>query len=202
MPSTRQAEDTRTKILETALELFHRGSFKGTSINLVVEKAGVTKGALFHYFKGKNELGYAVVDECIRQQILEYWVEPLATSVDPISDILFILDRFQEMMAEQPELIECGCPLNNLSQEMSAQDEEFRKRLLGLYELWQTALEKAFRAGIDAGNVKTEADPKPTAAILVALLEGSIGMIKVNRTAEHMAAIHEGLRIFLNLLRP
>jgi len=201
MSEVRQTEDTRTRILETALDLFHHGSFKGTSINLVVEKAGVTKGALFHYFKGKNELGYAVVDECIRQRILETWVEPLATSVDPISDTLLILDRFEEMMAAQPEIIECGCPLNNLSQEMSSQDEEFRKRLLALYELWQTALEKAFRAGIDAGNVKAEADPKSTAAVVVALLEGSIGMVKVNRTIEHVAVIHKGLRIFLNLLR-
>ncbi len=202
MPQTRQSEDTRTKILETALDLFHRGSFKGTSINLVVEQAGITKGALFYYFKSKNELGYAVVDECIRQHIVETWVEPLATSVDPISDILSILDGFSVKMKEQPEVIESGCPLNNLSQEMSTQDQEFRKRLLGLYQLWQTALEKALRAGIDAGNVRAEADPMPTAAAIIALLEGGIGMIKVNRTLEHAEVIDKGLRIFLGLLRP
>ena len=202
MSEVRQAEDTRTKILATALDLFHRGSFKGTSLNQVVEQAGITKGALFHYFKGKNELGYAVVDECIRQHIEEMWVEPLATSVDPITDVAMILKKLDTLMEEHPEIVECGCPLNNLAQEMSAQDEGFRDRLVALYDMWEGALEKALRAGIDAGNVKPEADPKPTAAAIVALLEGSIGMIKVNRTEVYISTIEKGLRIFLSGLRP
>ncbi len=202
MTETRQAEDTRTRILETALDLFHRGSFKGTSINQVVEQAGITKGALFHYFKGKNELGYAVVDECIRSHINETWVEPLATSVDPIADIKAILDHFDEMIAERPEILQLGCPLNNLAQEMSAQDDAFRERLLGLYRIWETALEKAFRAGIEAGSVRSDADPADAAATIVALLEGCIGMIKVNQSREHMSRIDRGLRLFLDFLRP
>ncbi len=185
MTEVRQAEDTRIRILETALDLFHRGSFKGTSINQVVEQAGITKGALFHYFKGKNELGYAVVDECIRTHINETWVDPLATSVDPVADIMLILDGFQEMIEEDPAMVESGCPLNNLAQEMSAQDEDFRNRLLEIYQIWETALEKAFRAGVAAGNVRDEVDPADTAATIVALLEGCIGMIKVNKNLEH-----------------
>lgn len=202
MSETTRAEDTRTRILETALDLFHRGSFMGTSLNHVVEQAGITKGALFHYFKGKNELGYAVIDECINQHIEETWVAPLATSTDPLSDIEAIVDRLKSMMEEEPEIVEFGCPLNNLSQEMSTQDEGFRLRLKGLYHRWETALEKAFRAGIDAGNVRSDIDAAAVATTLVALLEGCIGMIKVNRDAEHMGKIDHGLRSFLERLRP
>lgn len=201
MAEVGKAEGTRAKILETALELFHRGSFKGTSINQVVEQAGITKGALFHYFKGKNELGYAVVDECIRAQIIDTWVKPLATSVDPISDLIGILDYFGEMMIEQPEIVKFGCPLNNLAQEMSTQDEGFRLRLVSLYQEWETALEKAFRAGIDAGNVKSDIDPSSTATAIVALMEGSIGLIKVSRDGEHIGKIDSGVRTVLQLLR-
>lgn len=202
MTEIRQAERTRTKILETALDLFHRGSFKGTSLNQVVAQAGVTKGALFHHFKGKSELGYAVVEECIQAHISETWVEPLATSVDPISDVVGILDHFGEMMEQQPEIIECGCPLNNLAQEMSTQDEDFRTRLVSLYKQWEAALEKALRAGIDAGNVKPGIDPAAAASAIVSLMEGSIGMIKVNRNAEHVRKIDAGVRTMLELMRP
>jgi len=202
MTETRQAEGTRAKILETALDLFHRGSFKGTSINQVVEQAGITKGALFHYFKGKNELGYAVVEECIQTLIIDTWVKPLATSVDPISDLIGILDHSGEMMQEQPEIVEYGCPLNNLAQEMSTQDEDFRLRLVSLYQQWETALEKAFRAGKDAGTVKEGINPEAVASAIVALMEGSIGLIKVNRDREHIRKIDSGVRAFLELLRP
>lgn len=202
MSEVRHAEDTRGKILETALDLFHRGSFKGTSLNQVVEQAGVTKGALFHYFKGKSELGYAIVDECIQQHINETWLEPLATSVDPVSDIKAILEGFARMMEEQPEFIESGCPLNNLAQEMSTQDESFRLRMLKVYDQWEAALEKAIRAGIDAGNVRSEVDPESMAATIVALLEGSIGMIKVNRSRSYCAKTSQGLGNLLDLLKP
>ena len=54
---------TRDRILGTAFNEFYRHGFQGGSINRIVADAGITKGALFHHFAGKNELGYHVVDE-------------------------------------------------------------------------------------------------------------------------------------------
>mgnify|MGYP000394271147 CR=1 FL=1 len=139
---------------------------------------------------------------CDPLQIFETWVKPLATSVDPISDLIGILDHFEEMMQEQPEIVEYGCPLNNLAQEMSTQDEDFRLRLVSLYQQWETALEKALRAGKDAGTVKESIDPEAVASAIVALMEGSIGLIKVNRDRGHIRKIDSGARAFLELLRP
>ena len=201
MSPIRHPEETRQKILETALHLFHKGSFKGTSVNQIVEQAGITKGALFHHFKGKNELGYAVVDELLFGFVSESWILPLATSVDPIKDIAEIVLGFGKEL-ESPEDLECGCPINNLAQEMSAVDEEFRMRLLRLFSLWEDAIEKSIRAGIDAGNVKGDVDAKVMSQTLVALLEGCIGMIKVSRSFERMEALGKGVVMVLQLMKP
>jgi len=190
------------KILEASLDLFHRGSFTGTSINQIVERAGITKGALFHHFRGKMELGYAVVDEVLRAWIVETWVTPLATSTDPARDIMKIVEGMGEELQEHPELVELGCPLNNLAQEMSSLDEGFRLKLLELYDAWEGALEKAIRAGIDAGAVRDDVDPKATAVTLVALLEGCIGMIKVQQSLDQMERVGQGLSFFLAGLKP
>jgi len=190
------------KILEASLDLFHRGSFTGTSINQIVERAGITKGALFHHFRGKMELGYAVVDEVLRAWIVETWVTPLATSTDPARDIMKIVEGMGEELQEHPELVELGCPLNNLAQEMSSLDEGFRLKLLELYDAWEGALEKAIRAGIDAGAVRDDVDPKATAVTLVALLEGCIGMIKVQQSLDQMERVGQGLSFFLAGLQP
>lgn len=202
MSPVRTPEETRMKILETALDLFHRGSFTGTSINQIVDKAGITKGALFHYFKGKNELGYAVVEECLRRQIQEHWITPLATSVDPINDMLAILDKMSQMLVDEPHILECGCPLNNLSQEMSSLDDTFRLKLLELYREWELAIEKSIRAGIDAGNVRSDVDPESASSAIVALLEGSIGMIKAHQNMEYVSRVGQGITHFLLSLKP
>jgi AcrR family transcriptional regulator len=64
-PPARTPAATRQKILEAAFAEFYKNSFQGGSLNQVVETAGTTKGALFHHFAGKQELGYAVVNEII-----------------------------------------------------------------------------------------------------------------------------------------
>ena len=62
----RAPEATRGKILNAAFLEFYKHGFQGGSLNHIVEMAGTTKGALFHHFpRGKQQLGYAVVDEVI-----------------------------------------------------------------------------------------------------------------------------------------
>src|SRR5213075_2879285 len=83
----RSPENTRGKILQAAFDEFYKNGFQGGSLNRIVDKAGTTKGALFHHFEGKNDLGYAVVREVIHPQLKEQWSDPVAYSNDPISDL-------------------------------------------------------------------------------------------------------------------
>src|SRR5438445_12242314 len=80
-------ELTRRKILEAAFGEFYANGFQGGSLNHIVSVAGTTKGALFHHFDSKQQLGYAVMDELIGPLLLLRWLDPLADSDDPLSDI-------------------------------------------------------------------------------------------------------------------
>lgn len=188
--------------METALELFHHRTFGGTSVNEIVEKAGITKGALFHHFKGKNELGYAVVDELLRAEIKAIWEEKLLGTTDPITDLRTVLQGLAGQMRENPEMLRCGCPINNLTQEMSSVDEGFRQRLQLVYADWCAAIEAALRSGIAAGTVRANVDPRSTATTIVALFEGSVGLIKVHQSLEFMDKLAVGIVQFLEGLRP
>ena len=55
-------EATRRKILEAAFAEFYANGFQGGSLNHIVEVAGTTKGALFHHFDSKQQLGYTLSD--------------------------------------------------------------------------------------------------------------------------------------------
>jgi AcrR family transcriptional regulator len=58
-----KAEATRRGLLQAARKLFGEKGFAGTSVDEVVKAAGVTKGALYHHFKDKDDLFRAVVEE-------------------------------------------------------------------------------------------------------------------------------------------
>jgi AcrR family transcriptional regulator len=55
-----RSEATTTALVEAARELFADDGYAATSLDAVVGKAGVTKGALYHHFTGKRELFAAV----------------------------------------------------------------------------------------------------------------------------------------------
>lgn len=53
----------RDKILSVALELFSQNGYDGTSVSKIAEKANISKGLMYNYFKNKEELLEAVVME-------------------------------------------------------------------------------------------------------------------------------------------
>lgn len=50
------AGDTKTRILETALELFAQRGYLGTSMNDIAQQLGITKAALYKHYAGKQEI--------------------------------------------------------------------------------------------------------------------------------------------------
>jgi AcrR family transcriptional regulator len=61
-PSAR-SEATRQLLLETSLDLFARNGYEATSVDTICRKAGLSKGAFYHHFTGKQELFLALLDQ-------------------------------------------------------------------------------------------------------------------------------------------
>jgi len=58
----RQAEATRQLLVSVARELFADRGYNGTSVEEIIQRAGVARGALYHHFSGKDALFRAVYD--------------------------------------------------------------------------------------------------------------------------------------------
>jgi len=199
--ATRAPEDTRRRILKAAFAEFYRHGFQGGSLNRIVDQAGTTKGALFHHFEGKNDLGYAVVEEIIQPRIKALWLDPLADSIDPITDAKQAVRQFIKQEQANGRLAQ-GCPLNNLAQEMSPLDEGFRIRIEKVYSAWRESLESAFARGIKAGKVRRDISPRNVAAFVVSALAGIIGTAKNSQSEELMKQAGEAFFGYLDCLRP
>ncbi len=110
-------EATRRKILEAAFAEFYKNGFQGASLNHIVDVAGATKGALFYHFAGKQELGYAVVEEMIGPMLEQRWLDAIEDSDDAITDLKRAFRHFVKASINSGSFLQ-GCPLNNLAQEM------------------------------------------------------------------------------------
>lgn len=59
--------DTRTRLLETALELFAKHGVEGTSLQMIADALGVTKAAVYYHFRTKDEITEAVAEPVLRR---------------------------------------------------------------------------------------------------------------------------------------
>lgn len=195
MVRTRNAERTRLDILNAGFNEIYEHGFQATSINNIVTKAKVTKGAFFHYFPTKSDLGYALADEILKDMMLERWIRPLSAYKNPVQGMI---SRYRKLMEDtSDQALALGCPLNNLTQEMSSVDPVFRDKLQGVLELWIDETEKHLKRAQAEGFLKPNVNVKKVAQFLVMMEEGSWALVKNLRDRKVYSALYEGYRQFL-----
>ncbi len=203
MPSTAKNTEqelaTRQVILEAAYEEIHARGFQGASLSKILSSTNVTKGALYHYFPTKLALGYAVVDEILAENIQQMWVQPLLEADDPITAFKNIILQSGNDITEED--IQCGCPLNNLAQEMAPIDEGFRYRVEQVYRSWREGIENALENGQENGFVKKEMNVVSVATMIVASLEGCMGLAKNSQSKQVLFQCGKSVIDFLESLR-
>jgi AcrR family transcriptional regulator len=195
---TRNLAETRRAILGAAFEEIHARGFGASSLDTILEQTELTKGALFHQFASKLELGYAVVDEVILPMTQARWVAPLAAFADPLEGILHLFER---NIGDEPQAkLDLGCPLGNLIQEMSNGDTEFRRRLRRCVEAWIEGVESHVERGRRSGHVRRSVKPRTVAEYVVVTHEGVYMVVKGMRDKSVVPAFMKSMRMFFAAL--
>ena len=88
-----KGKESRERIIETALRIFMRKGFHGTSLSAVASKARVTKGSIYHYFSGKEELYHQALETYFTRKVCTDWLEKLAHL--PVKE--FVRNRFVDI---------------------------------------------------------------------------------------------------------
>ena len=150
--------------------------FQGVSIDGIVSKTSLTKGAFYHHFPTKIDLGYVLVDEVIKPMIIDRWITPLNDFRNPLEGVLL---QMRKLIGEcPPDLLRFGCPLNNLVQEMAPIDQGFKKRLAAALNLWIDKMDGHLKRAQAEGILKHEIDTREVAHFIVMAHEGFYGLIK------------------------
>jgi len=167
---TRNPERTRERLLQAAFQEIYRYGFQSAGIDTILAATNVTKGALYYHFESKEALGYAIIEEVVAEMTRDRWVRPLQRSKDkdPIDALIGVV----QAIPHEPRDVKGGCPLVNLTQEMSQLDEQFRKRLASIFHAWQEGIAVTLRRGQSQGTVRRDLVPEEAASFLIALVEG------------------------------
>ena len=195
---TKQTDLTRDKLLQAAFNEIHLHGFQAASIANILRDTGLTKGALYHHFPTKQELGLAVIKEVVNDQLDLMIFQRIRESKRPVQTLLQIIDESRNQT--QMEAISLGCPLNNLMQEMSPLDKNFQICLNGILSIWQSAVEDALRSEKNAGGIRSDVDCHAAALFIVSAWEGCIGIAKSQQSLKNFSLCMKQLHSYVRSL--
>jgi TetR/AcrR family transcriptional repressor of nem operon len=194
----REGKATREAVIEAATRLIHLKGYQNTTLDDVLSASGVGKGNFYHYFKSKEDLGFAILDRVIESffsaGIAPCFADPEARRVDQIR---CFLGRVRE--AVQARNCVGGCLFGNLAAELADVHEGFRARLADLFSRWNAQLVRVLEEAQARGEVTPACRPGAVAHFLVASLEGAMLLTKLTKDIAVMDRCVEEMNRYLSL---
>jgi TetR/AcrR family transcriptional repressor of nem operon len=137
-----EAHDTRERILGAAQQLVMERGFSATTVDAILEAAGASKGAFFHHFSSKADLGHVLVERYARAdgELLEHLMGQAEASTDNPADQLIEFLRLFEAGIEDLSLQQPGCLFVSFIYEQFPGQEATRKLILDDVLLWRARI--------------------------------------------------------------
>ncbi|MEI5983832.1 MULTISPECIES: TetR/AcrR family transcriptional regulator [Sphingobacterium] len=195
----KKAEITRLTILEQAFDLIYTKGYQTTSIDDILAKTKVTKGAFYYHFKNKDEMGIAIIQELIKPNFEHYFIKPLLQEKDP-STILYQM-MHDALLKNEFLKVEYGCPASNLTTEMAPWNTNFTKVLNELALKWKMCLEICLQKGIEQNLIRKDID---TEQVAIFIMSGYWGIRNLGKLVNSTKVYKDYLKQFeayLNLLK-
>ncbi|MBV1850191.1 TetR/AcrR family transcriptional regulator [Catellatospora tritici] len=158
----------RERVLAAAVELFAGQGYDATSVQQVVERAQVTKGALYHYFSSKDDLLYEIYHHLISLQLAE--LDAIVARQMPTADAVgaVIASLVSTTAAHAQEAAVFGREMHRLDKERREAIRADRRRY-----------HETFRAVIDRGQARGELASVASAETVTLMVFGMVNQIPV-----------------------
>lgn len=93
-----EAEQTRQKVIEAALKLFSRNGYSQTTLAMIADEAGYSRGPIYWHFKNKDELYDAVLS--YSQTPLQQLIQRATEEPDALKAVADFVDEWFRLLLE------------------------------------------------------------------------------------------------------
>lgn len=193
---TQAQQDTRTRLIEAARDLFLMHGYHNTGISLILKQAEVNSGSLYYFFPTKEDLLLAVLEwyrDHIEDDLLAIHTAHLS---DPIEKIFGLLDGYRQMLHMFE--YQMGCPIGNLALEVSNDMPAARQLLFVNFEQWIDSVEGFLNEAAD--RLPAEIDRRGLAIHILSTMEGGVMLARTYRSLSMFDRAITQLRDYLERL--
>lgn len=198
----RDGTATRDKILDSAQALVFEHGFTATTLERVLEKAELTKGAFFHHFASKDDLALALIERYLAGEVvmLDKFTERAETvSRDPLQQVLLIIGFLIEAIEEESPLID-GCLFASYAFELAEFDDATREMTRKGFVLWRKVIGAKIAKAMEKYPPRIPTDPYDLADTMLAAFEGGVVISRMEGDPQVIARKMGEFRNYVTLL--
>jgi TetR/AcrR family transcriptional repressor of nem operon len=198
----RDGSITRTAIMDAAQALILETGYSAASVDAVIGRAGITKGAFFYHFKSKAELALALVrrdaerDAALLQANLD---RAESLSRDPLQQLLICIGLYEEETAKLTAPYP-GCLYASYIYEAQLFDAATMAVVRGVFDNWTARIAAKLEAVARLYPPRLPVTVRAVAEMSLALAEGAFILSKMQRDPAALAAQWRQYRNYLELL--
>jgi AcrR family transcriptional regulator len=162
------SEERKNQILEAATTTFARLGFQQTRMDDIAEQAGLSKGALYLYYKSKDAIIAALLKYFFTQELKHLQAVVAVERAEPVSEqLLALTGQLAEAMNWMARLM----PIAFEFYAIAGRDKEVRQFLQDYFKTYRSELARLIQRGIERGEFRAM-DAEAIAITLAALYEG------------------------------
>jgi AcrR family transcriptional regulator len=182
-PRTTKGRATRERIISSAAGLIRDRGLAETSLDDVIEEAGVSKSQLYHYFSDREDLLRAVVAHNCEHVLANQG--PELGPFDSWRAIRAWLDKLVRLQGQRQA--RGGCPLGSLVGQLAESDERAREELAASFARWEAEIRDGLSAMQARGKLSRRADLDQLATATLAAIEGGLVLTQARRDTGPLA---------------
>jgi len=183
-----RSEVTRQKILNSAIDLFTESGYAAAGLGEIIERTGMTKGALYHHFDSKEALATAIIEQgnALTREAFRKVCESSSPALENMIHGVFVVTDlfFSDRTARTAE-------------QLTRALAEFNSAANGVWSGWFEALKaQAERASAD-GDLREDLDPALVSESILNIMLSTQLLSKTAESDDHVERLTRSLELLL-----
>jgi TetR/AcrR family transcriptional regulator, transcriptional repressor for nem operon len=188
----------RDKILDAAVSVIRSKGYAATTVDDLCAQAGVTKGAFFHHFKSKEDLGVAAAAYWSEMARNLFAAAPYHKHADPLDRLLGYIDFRKSLLTGA--IPDYTCLVGTMVQETYGSNPAIRDACARSITSHTATLEGDIRQAMEKYGIEASWTPRSLGLYTQAVLQGAFILAKATGGARAAADAVDHLRRYIELL--
>jgi len=159
-----RSEETRSRIMDSAVDLFSDRGFGAASVDDICAEAGISKGAFYHHFESKQALFLALLDD---------WLKTIDNVIEASKDKT-VPEAFIQMMEAFPYIFKSAghhLPMFMEFWSQASRDKKVWEAGIAPYRRYHKYFTSLIEKGVDEGSF-VDVDPQIASRLIVSAAMG------------------------------